>query len=171
MPSEDCERLLVAGRRKRVQARHELLHRVVPGDRVVLGLATIAASLQRLRDAVRVIRDLNRRLTARAQPAVVHRMLGGAFEFLGGMNANETRLSVPDDVGVRHHHANAEAAAGRAERAHARLHRGNARHDVFVRHEADDFVLGTTAARQSSAGPGDGSELDEGAAIHYRRTL
>ena len=42
-------------------------------DRLVLGLAAIARSLQRLRDAIGVIGDLNRRLAARAQAAVVDR--------------------------------------------------------------------------------------------------
>ena len=129
----------------------------------------IAGSLQRLRDAVRVIRDLDRRLAARAQAAVVHGMLGRALQLLRGVNLHHAGLPVAHHVAIGVHHADRKAAAGGAHRAHARLPGCLAGDDVLVRHEADERVLGAAATTgQRGGGAADGGELDEGAAIHQK---
>ena len=115
-----------------------------------------------------MIGDLNRRLAARAQPAVIHRMLGAALELLGRVDAHDAGLAVAHDVVVRVHHAHGQAAARRAHRADARLPRRQARDDVLVGHEPDERVLGIAAAGQRGGGAADGGELDEGAAIHQK---
>ena len=62
---EICEGLLVACRLERVQPRHNLAECVVPGNGIVTTIATRTGTLQRLRDPVRVISDLNAGLAAR----------------------------------------------------------------------------------------------------------
>ena len=42
VPRQKRQRLLVARRRERVEVRHELRDRLVPGDRVVLAVAAVA---------------------------------------------------------------------------------------------------------------------------------
>ena len=54
----------------RVEPRHDLGERVVPGYRLVPAVAALAGALERLRDPIRVIRDLDCRLAAGAQAAV-----------------------------------------------------------------------------------------------------
>ena len=162
------QRALAAAGGQHVQPSHQLGDRVVPRHRLVLRVAAIAGSLQRLRDAVRVVGHLNRCLPSRAQPAVIHRVLGGALQLLRRVDAHEAGLPVAHHVAVRVHHAHGQAAARRAHRTDARLPGRLARNDVLVGHEPDQRVLGTAAARQRGGGAADGSELDEGAAIHQK---
>ena len=66
-----------------VELRHELGDRGVPADRLERRRCRARpVRLQRLRDPVRMIGDLNRRLAARAQRALVDRMRRVALELL-----------------------------------------------------------------------------------------
>ena len=161
------QRLLRAGGLQRVESRHQLLDRVIPGDGRVVAAPPIAVAFERLRDAIRVVGHLNRRLSARAERAAVDRMHRAAFELLGGQDLHEARLPAADHIGLRVHHPNREPAPRRAQRAHAGLPHRLAGNDVLVRDEADQRVLRAPAARERGAGARYRRELDERSAVHY----
>ena len=105
-------------------------------------------------------------LSIAAQSALIHRVVGIAFELLGNAHANDTLLAVAGRLDVGFHDAGGHTAAGAAERAHARLPLRDARYEVFVRHEANELVLRVSTARKRGGGPGDGGQLDEVASVH-----
>ena len=120
----------------------ELGDRLVPGDRRELAGAARAGPLQRLRQAIGVIGDLNRRLAARAQAALADRIRRRSpSSFFATpifttpawpLRVVSTSASMTRTV---------SAAAGRAQRADARLPLRDAGHEVLVGHEADELVL------------------------------
>ena len=93
-PREERERLLIVSRGQRVELRDELGDRLVPRDFLELAGPARAGPLQRMREAIGVIRDLNRRLPARAQPALADRMRRVAFELLGDAHLHDAGLAV-----------------------------------------------------------------------------
>jgi hypothetical protein len=139
---------------------------LIPGDHRKGAVASRAAALEWLGDAVGVIGDLNCRLTARTQTALVDRVRGVAFELLRDAHTDDALLSVARRLDISFHDANAEAAAAGAHRTDARLPLGHARHQFFLGHEADQLVLGAAAARERCGGPGNRRELDERTTVH-----
>ena len=143
--------------------------RLVPGYRRRTRRCRARRCASGLGEPIGVIGDLNRRLAARAEPAVADRMLRPALRASWRaaifttpacpFRTTSTSASITRTV---------EAAAGAAQRTHARLPLRDARHELFVRHEANELVLGTAAARERGARAGDRRELDEIASIHMR---
>src|SRR5262249_53203286 len=165
-PRQADERLLIAGRRERVEPRDELADRFVPAHGLEVAAAAVAVPLQRLRDAIGVIRDLDRRLAARTQPPVADRILGLAFELLRDAHRADAGLAVAHGVDGGLHHADGDGAAGSAGRADTRLRFGDAGREILVRHEANQLVLGAPAARERDARAGDRRKLDEVPTLH-----
>ena len=118
-----------------------------------------------------MIGDLNRCLTARAESAVVDRVVRLSFQFLGDAHLDDAGLTVADGLDVRFHHPRHHAAAGAAERAHARLPFGDARHEIVVRNESNELMLGIATARKRGGGAGDGGQLDEISTVHAKRPV
>jgi hypothetical protein len=152
-----------------IESRDELGQGVVPGDRLVASVATIAGPFERLRDAIRMVGHLDRRLAARAEPPVIDGMVGAPLELLGRVDLHDPGLPVAHDVLVGVHHANREPAPGWTQRADPGFPRRDARIDIFVRHEADELVFRAAATDERSARAGDCGELDEISAVHAVR--
>src|SRR5206468_9900769 len=138
---QEDERLPRVFLREAVQTRHEPRDRIVPRDRRELTRAAAAAALHRLREAIGVIRDLNRCLTAHAQLALTDWILGSAFELAGEPHAHHARLAVAHDLGVAFDDAPGETAAGATERTDARLPFGHAGHEILIGDESDQLVF------------------------------
>ena len=149
-----------------VEAIDELLQGLVPRDLCELAAAAIPFPSHRRDDAIRVVRHLDGRLAADAQLSLAERMLRIAFELLDEPHANDAGLTVPEHLGLAVHHPRGDTASGGTERADTRLPDRDARRNLLVRHESDDLVLRAAAARQRGAGAGDGSDLQEAAAVH-----
>src|SRR5207249_4060194 len=112
----------------------------------------------------------NRRLTAGAQLPLADRMRWVAFELFRKPHPHDAGLADPltaDDFRVAFHHADEDAATGLTQRAHARLPFRDAGHVLLFGNEADDLVLGITAACERGARAGDGGQRDERSAIHF----
>ena len=168
---EERERLLIVSRGQRVELPRELRDRLVPRDVPELAGAARAGPLHRVREAIGVIRDLNRRLPARAQAALADRILREPFELLGYAHLHDAGLPVASRLDVGFHHAHVQPAAGRAYGAHAGLPLRHAGNEIVVRHEADQLVLRVAAAGERCARAGDGRELDEVSALHAVRAF
>ncbi len=160
------ERLLIPGRLERIQPRHNLADCVVPGDRVVSTVATRTGTLQRLRDSVRVVGNLDAGLAARTQAASIDQVLRRALEFLRRGHPDDARLTVAEHIGLCIHDANGEPASRPAERTDARLPYGDTGDDVLAGQESNDLVFGVAATGERRARAGDRRELDERATIH-----
>ena len=155
------EALLIVGRHQRIELTGQFLDRFIPRDVDELPAAPLARSLARLVETIGVIRDLQRRLAARAQLALADRILGVALEFLDQPHANHAGLAVAEHFRVAFHHARDHAAARVAQRAHARLPRRDAGDELLFRNEPDDLVLGIAARGERGGGAGDRGQLDE----------
>src|SRR6185295_14114074 len=142
---------LVARAFEGIETRDDLLERVVPGNRAVATVTAVARALERLRDAIRVVGDLDARLAARTEPALVDRMRRAAFELLGGEDAHDSGLPVPHRIRVGVHYADGQPASSRAQRTDARLPHRDARHDVLVGHEADERRRWVATTRERGA--------------------
>src|SRR5262249_46421104 len=128
---------LIPGAFERIELRDELRERLIPRDHRERAVASRSAAFQRLRDAIGVIRDLNRGLPSGAETAFIDRMGAVAFELLGNPHADHALLSVLRRLDVRFHDADAETAAAGAHRAYARFPFRNAWNQLLFRHEAD----------------------------------
>ena len=117
--------------------RHEVRQRLVPRDFLELSASPCAASFERMRESIGVIRDLNRGLSARTEPPLVDRMDGIAFELLRHAHLHDAALAVARHVDVGFHDADVQSAAGLTQRADARLPLRHARHEIIVGNEAD----------------------------------
>src|SRR5207253_4286619 len=144
----------------------QLRDRLVPTDRLELTGAARAFALQRLRDAIGVIRDLDRRLPARAQSAAADGILRQPFDLLRDVRADDAALAVSNGLDVGVHHARVDGASGAAHRADARLPCRDPGNDVFLGNEADQLMLRVAAARERRARTGDRRQLDEIASVH-----
>jgi hypothetical protein len=111
LPVTQANAFCVPAGRQRIESCDQLLDRVIPRDGGILAAAAIAAALERLRDAIGVVGDLDRRLTASAERTAVDGIHRAAFELLGGENLDDARLSAAHDVGLGVHHAHRQAAA------------------------------------------------------------
>src|SRR5438105_1328089 len=79
---EDGQRLLLVPRGERIELFNQLRHRGVPPDRLEDRVAATAGPLERLRDAVRMVSNLNAGLSSRTKPALIGRMRRASFELL-----------------------------------------------------------------------------------------
>src|SRR5262245_55232084 len=104
-----------------VELPDELLQGIVPRDCGELTGAPTAGSFQRLPDAIRMIGDLNRRLAARAQLALVDWMRRIAFQLLRQTHPDQTDLSLPDHFRITLHDTDQQPATCVTERTHTRL--------------------------------------------------
>src|SRR5262249_36729368 len=66
-PQQNREFLLVISRLERIELQNQFAQRLIPGNFFELALTTRARAFERVPDAIRVIRDLSRRLSARAK--------------------------------------------------------------------------------------------------------
>ena len=129
-------------RLQRLQLGHQHLHRVFPGNRLILAGAAWARELQRALDAIGVIERLHRCLAARAGAAHADRMLAIALDFFGHQRLHALLLAIDRAHGFALHHAHADAAAGPA-RLTERVHKGLlAGHQLVGRHEQRNELLG-----------------------------
>ncbi len=165
-PLEKREPVAAGGTLERVETRHDLRNRVIPGNSFISTVAALAGALERLGDPIGVVRHLDRRLAAWAQAALIDRVCRAAFEFLGRVDAHPPCLTAANDLGIGIHDPHGQAASRCAERAHARLPNGHARNDVIVGNEANELVLRVAAAGERRTRCGHGCELDEGTSIH-----
>jgi len=163
---EDGQRALVAV--ERIELADQLGDRGVPGDRLELPVAPRSRSFQRLRDAIRMIRQLDRRLPARAERPLVDRVRRESFELLRDRKANDAVLPVSRRVDVGRHDPHRQPAAAAAQRAHAGTPFGDAGRELFFRQEPDDLMLRVPAARERGRAAADGGQLDEGSAVHQK---
>src|SRR5262249_7560369 len=74
------QRFLIARGGQRIELAHQLADRFVPAHRLEVADAASAVALERLRHAIGVVGDLDRRLPARAQRALADRILREALE-------------------------------------------------------------------------------------------
>src|SRR5439155_7175001 len=160
--SQKRERFWIA----RIEARDQFGDRVFPGDGLELRRPARTAAFERLRDAIRVIGDLNRRLTAHAQFALADRIAGIAFELPRQSHLHDARLSVANDFRVAFHDTYGQPAAGLTQWADARLPFGHTWHELIVGNESNQVSLRAAARGQRRGGAGDCRQFDEVAAIH-----
>src|SRR5438094_5115774 len=99
-PRQKCKGLLIASGRQCVEARYEICQRLVPRDFLELPAPARAASLERMREPIRVIRNLNGGLPARTQPPLIDRMRRIAFELLRHAHLDDALLAVASDLHV-----------------------------------------------------------------------
>ena len=165
-PGDHDERALIAGRREPVQIAGQLGDGFVPGHLLEPAGAADAAALQGVRDPIGMKRDLNRCLSARAKSTLTDRMARSPFELLRDGHLHDAGLPVADRLHVGFHDARRHATAGAAQRTHARLALGHARHEVFVRDESNELMLWVAAAGERRGSPSDCGQLDEISTVH-----
>ena len=154
------------GDHARIQARHQQRQRLVPRDLGELSGAAIASAALWRDQPVGVVGDLHGRLTAYAQPALAEGVRRVTFELAHEPHARHTRLALAEHLGFAVHDPRRHAAAGRAQRAHARLPDRDARDQFLFGDEADDLVFGIAAPGQRRGGASDGGDLEEPSAVH-----
>src|SRR5207247_8864696 len=93
-PQQLGEFLLLIRRLERIELRNQFAQRLIPGNFFELALTARARAFERVPDAIRVIRDLGRRLSARAEFSAVDRMIGIAFQLFRQAHSGDVKLSV-----------------------------------------------------------------------------
>src|SRR5213594_3537307 len=93
-----------------------------------------------------MIRNLNRGLTADAEPALADRIGRIAFELPRKPHPHEAALTVALDLGVAFDHPHGDAAARPAQRTEAWLPFRDARNEILLRNESNQLILRTAAA-------------------------
>ena len=154
-----------------IDLRGHKRQRFIPRHRGEGAGAAFAGAFHRTGEPVGVIRHLHRRLAASAEPALAHRVRRVAFELLHEGRAHDARRAVAQHLGIAVHHPGLHAAAGRAQRADARLPLGDPGRDHVLGNEAHELVLGAAARRERGGGAGDGGDLQETSAVHRRSKL
>ena len=121
-----------------------------------------------MRDAIRMVCHLYSGLPAGAELALADRIGRVPFELPRKSHLHDTVPPAAEHFRVAFDHAYGQTAASLTQRTDARLPLGHARHEVVVRNEADQVVLGTAAARQRRARAGHRRQLDEVASVHQK---
>ena len=165
-PSQERERPFVVGRPQVIEVPGELCDRLVPCHRPELTRAARAGPLDRPRQPIRMVGDLDAGLASSAKGALIDRMGRRALEFLGHAHLHDAEPAVSDDFGVGLHDAHLQAAAGLAERADAWLPFRDTRHELIIGNEANELVLRGATAGERGGRAAHGRELDERASVH-----
>src|SRR5271167_280283 len=109
---------------KRLQLKHQLLHSVVPTDFPELARASRARPFEGSLDAVGVVGDLQSRLTAWAELALVDGVVRVSLELPGKTHLDQSKLAVADNLGLAFHDLDDQSAPCWTEGADAGLPRG-----------------------------------------------
>ena len=121
---------------------------------------------ERRLDAVGMIGDLQRGLSAGTELALIDGVRGIAFDLFREAHFQDAELAVADDFGLALHDADQSAAAGGAESADARLPGGDSRQQILFGDEADELVVGIAATFQSSDCAGGRRDSYEVSTLH-----
>ena len=165
-PQQYREFLLVIRRLESIEFRNQFAQRLIPGNFFELTLTTCARAFERVPDAIGVIGDLGRRLSARAKFSAVDRMIGIAFQLFRQAHSGEAQLSVAQDLHLTVHDACDQPAARRTKRTNAGPPYRGARHDPVFGNETNEMIFGIAAAGERRAGSGEAGNFDELAPIH-----
>ena len=163
---QNCERLLMVRRAKRIELRDQFGQRLFPGNLFKLAIPSRACALERMPDTVGMIGNFPSGLSARAELSLIDRMIGIAFQLLGQSHLRNAEPSIANDFGVTFHDSNRQPAAGRAKRADARLPNSNARDESVFGNKTDEVIFRIATAGERGACACECGEFYEFAAAH-----